>query len=138
MGSRFELDKIAVKEYQTLFQEDKSNSDADKLAMEIVDLFVSASLNAFPDVFESLDLPDTVEALHLLTPYELAVIVFNSWELQEGLPAQIKEISPQWKQDILQFCVRAILYRFNILALPKHGNFFIHKQPINSAIQENT
>ena len=91
----------------------------------LVDILVSSCLEAFPNFFESLDLPGTPEKLDQTTPYELAIVIFSRWELADELDAQIQLVSPEWKRALLQFCVQAILYRFNILIKPKYRQLFI-------------
>lgn len=98
---------------------------ADRVAREIVDCLVTTCLEMVPAFFETLGLPGKVDALERITPYELALELFKRWEHTEELLAQIQPILPDWKHDLIQFCVQAILYRFNILLQPKYRQLFI-------------
>ena len=114
--------------FQELFAERTQDSDQplqESRAKQVVDLLVSACLGTFPGFFQSLGLPSTTEELDQMTPYELATMVFNRWELAEVPTAQTRSVSPEWKRDLLQFCVQAILYRFNILIKPKYRQLFL-------------
>jgi pyruvate-formate lyase-activating enzyme len=106
-------------------QEEEILSDASQLARKMVDFIVSTCLEIFPDFFESLDLPSTANGLDRTTPYELALSVFSRWELAAELATQTRSTLPEWKHDLLQFCVHAILYRYNILLKPKYRQLFI-------------
>jgi hypothetical protein len=128
-GVRIPL-RSEVSDIQTLFLEKEHSITANEMAQNAVDLFVSTSLMAFPYFFESLGLPGTPEILALFSPYELATIVFNRWKLDQGLPEQNWSIFSLWKRDLLQFCIRAILYRFNVQTDPTYREFFI--QQVNS------
>lgn len=106
-------------------QEGEILSDASRVAKKTVDFIVSTCLEMFPDFFESLGLPSTADELDQTTPYELAVSVFSRWEPAVELATQTGSILPEWKHDLLQFCVHAILYRYNILLKPKYRQLFI-------------
>jgi pyruvate-formate lyase-activating enzyme len=106
-------------------QEEEILSDASQVARKMVDFIVSTCLEIFPDFFESLDLPSTANGLDRTTPYELALSVFSRWELAAELATQTRSTLPEWKHDLLQFCVHAILYRYNILLKPKYRQLFI-------------
>ena len=105
--------------------EGNTNPDASQTAREAVDFLVTTCLEAFPSLFESLGLPSTAEELARTTPYELALAVFSRWELAEDLIVQTQAVLPEWKRDLLQFCLEAILYKFNILIKPKYRQLFI-------------
>ena len=105
--------------------EGNTNSDASQTAKEVVDFLVSAILETFPGFFASLGLPGTAEELDRTTPYELTTAVFKRWELPEELIVQTQSVLPEWKRALLQFCVQAILYKFNILIKPKYRQLFI-------------
>ena len=108
-------------------------SSNESLAKDVVDFLVLACLDAFPILFESLGLPSTTEELDRMTPYELALAVFSRWELPEDLIVQTQSVLPEWKRDLLQFCVQALLYKFNILIKPKYRQLFI---PAEKALRE--
>lgn len=106
-------------------QEGEILSDTSQFAKKTVDFIVSTCLEIFPDFFESLGLPSSANELDRTTPYELAVSVFSRWERPAELAMQTRSILPEWKHDLLQFCVHAILYRYNILLNQKYRQLFI-------------
>ncbi len=117
---------------QRLFSEelaDKERRTPENLAQQTVDSLLSAYLKAFPDAFGSLGLPTTMENLERMTPYELAVVVFNRWsaeeELVDELIEQTKPILSELMQDFTRFCVQAMLYRFNVQINPKYRRLFV-------------
>ena len=115
--------------YHELFaekpQDGELNSDVNQAAKEVADFLVSACLRVFPGFFKSLGLPSTIDELERITPYGLAIAVFSRWELADELTVEIQSVLPEWKRDLLQFCVQAILYTFNILIKPKYRQLFI-------------
>ena len=102
----------------------RGDEDMNQPARNIVDSLMSACLDAFPGFFASLGLPSSMEAIDRITPYELAVVVFRKWDHAEELTNQTTSVSPKWKRDLLQFCVQAMLYRFNIIITPKYKPLF--------------
>lgn len=113
--------------FKELFKDGGSVCDSNEIALKTMAMLVSASLQAYPEFFESLHLPTAMDKLGLLTPYEIALVVFTNWEFVEGMPIQIRSVSPKWKRDLLQFCVQAILYQFNVVTNPKYREFFMVK-----------
>ena len=113
-------------------QEDNVLSEESQ-AKEAVDLLVSACLEAFPSFFESIGLPSTAAELDRIAPYDLAIVVFSRCDFVKELNVKTQSISPEWKRDLLQFCVQAILYRFNILTGPKYRQLFI---PTEKTVRE--
>jgi hypothetical protein len=115
--------------YHELFaekpQDGELNSDVNQAAKKVADFLVSACLGVFPGFFKSLGLPSTIDELERITPYGLAIAVFSRWELADELTVEIQSVLPEWKRDLLQFCVQAILYTFNILIKPKYRQLFI-------------
>jgi hypothetical protein len=105
--------------------EGSTNPDANQTAKEMVDLLVTTCIETYPSFFNSMGLPCTAEELVRTTPYELASAVFRRWELAEDLLVQTHSVFPDWKRDLFQFCVQAILYKFNILIKPKYRQLFI-------------
>jgi hypothetical protein len=114
--------------FHELFAEKPQEGDIhldESQAKEAVDWLVLACLEAFPSFFESIGLPSTAEELDRITPYELAIAVFSRWDFAEELALKTQSVLPEWKRDLLQFCVQAILYRFNILIKPKYRQLFV-------------
>lgn len=120
-GESVTLDELFAEKTQA----EENLSEASQVARKVVDFIVSTCLEIFPDFFESLDLPGTANELDRITPYELAANVFSRGELAAQLTSQTRSILPEWKHDLLQFCVQAILYRYNILLKPKYRQLFI-------------
>jgi len=46
-------------------------------------------------------------------------------DFAEQLAAQTQSVLPEWKRDLLQFCVQAILYKFNVLVKQKYRQLFV-------------
>jgi len=101
---------------------------SESLAKQVVDFLLSVCLEAFPNFFESLCLPKAVDDLSRMTPYDLAVAVFDRWSTEkdffEALIVQTQSVIPEWKRELLQFCAQAILYKFNILIKRKYRPLF--------------
>jgi hypothetical protein len=117
---------------QRLFLDEPQNGErhaSNNLAQQVVDSLLSACLEAFPDLFESLGLPTTLDKLERTTPYELAVAVLNRWgtekELVDELNEQTKSVLSESMQDFTRFCVQAMLYRFNVLINPKYRRLIV-------------
>jgi len=91
----------------------------------IVSFLVSIAMQNYPNSFEIIGLPSKRTDLERMTPYELTSKIFKKWELAEDLLEQTQSITPEWKRDLLRFCIQAILYRFNILIIPKYRQLFI-------------
>jgi len=91
----------------------------------IVSFLVSIAMQNYPNSFEIIGLPSKRTDLERMTPYELTSAIFSKWELAEDLLEQTQSITPEWKRDLLRFCIQAILYRFNILIIPKYRQLFI-------------
>jgi hypothetical protein len=106
-------------------QADELHSDMNLVARDVTGFLLSACLRTFPEFFESLGLPTTAETLDQMTPYELATMVFNRWEREEELLEQARSVSPEWKRDVLCFCIQAMLYRFNVLIKPQYSQLFM-------------
>jgi len=99
------------------------------LAIQVVESLLSTCLEAFPDSFDKLGFPTSVDQLEHMTPYELAVPVFNKWRTEDEL---INEIAVQAKpflsdamQGLVQFCIQAMLYRLNVQVNPKYRDLFV-------------
>lgn len=113
---------------QELFTESPHEGDIhsqESQSKQVVDLIVSLCLDAYPNFFQSLGLPSTTNELDQITPYELAIAVFGKSDFAEELTVKTQAVSPEWKRDLLQFCVHAMLYRFNVLIKPKYRQLFI-------------
>jgi len=64
-----------------------------------------------------------------ITPYEMAVVVFNRWSTEVELLDELKDRTEsnlsEPMQEFIRFCVKAMLYRFNILINPKYTGLFV-------------
>jgi hypothetical protein len=109
--------------------QDKEKNACENLAKQVVDSLLFACLEAFPDLLGSLGLPSTMDKLERLTPYELAVTVYGRWctekELVDELLEQTQSVLSESMQDLLQFCIEAMLYRFNVLIRPRYRELFV-------------
>ena len=117
---------------QMVFSEEPHNDeeyDYENLSIQIVDSLLSVCLEVFPDLFGSMGFPTTIKKLERLTPYELAVVIFNRWctekELVDELTEQSKPVVSESMQDFVRFCAQAMLYRFNVRINPKYKDLFI-------------
>jgi hypothetical protein len=115
-----------------LFSQDSQDKDKDareNLAKQVVDSLLSVCLEAFPDPLGSLGLRSTMSKLERLTPYELAVTILCRWctekELADELFERTRPILSESMQNLLLFCVEAMLYRLNVLIRPKYRELFL-------------
>ena len=94
-----------------------------------MDSLVSAGMEAFPELFGSLGFPTSMDKLERMTPFELAVSVFNRWctekELVDELTERAKSALSQSMIDFSRFCVQAMLYWFNVSIDPKYRALFV-------------
>jgi hypothetical protein len=120
---------VALQELLSDRPQDGQGRSDENLAKQIVGSLLAAGLEAFPDFIESLGLPNTVEKLEQMTPYELALAVFSRWHTEEALSVElartVQSIPGQAMQALVQFCVRAILYRFNVHIRPDYRPLFV-------------
>jgi pyruvate-formate lyase-activating enzyme len=102
--------------------------DADQ-SRKVIGFLISFCIENFPDYFDSLGLPNTAEDLSLCTPYDLAKSIYSRWsweeELFDEINSQSQSYSPEWKQDLLRFCARAIIHKFNVVVKSKYKEFFV-------------
>jgi len=67
--------------------------------------------------------------LDQMTPYRLATMIFSRWSSErEFVEAPLRELRPEMKpaaQELLRFCLQAILYRFNVLLRPEYRELFM-------------
>jgi hypothetical protein len=59
----------------------------------------------------------------------LAVAIFNRWrteeELVDEMTTQSNLVMNESTRDFIRFCIRAILYTFNVQIKPKYRDLFI-------------
>ena len=117
---------------QRLFSKTNSEEEMCTLqnqAKQAVESLLSACLEAFPDLFDKLGFPTSVKRLEHMTPYELAVTVFNKWRTEEELineiTVQAKPVLSDAMQGLVQFCIQAMLYRLNVQVNPKYRDLFV-------------
>jgi hypothetical protein len=101
----------------------------DNAAKQIVDSLLSACLEEFSDLYESLGFPSTMDKLERMAPYDLAVPLFNKWsaekELVDELAEQTRSVLSASMQDLNHFCVQAILHRLNVQIKPEYRGLFV-------------
>jgi hypothetical protein len=99
-----------------------------ELAKGIVEWLLSASLAFFPELFESLGFPKTIEKIERMTPYALALILLKRWGTEKLLLARATALAQLIQNEHLKscfiFCIEALLYKFNILLTPKYRALF--------------
>ncbi len=109
--------------------QDGEENNSETLAKQVVDSLLSGCLQAFPDIFGSIGIPSTMEELERMTPYALAVAIFRRWrteeELVDEMTTQSELVMSESMRDFVRFCIRAILYKFNVLIKPKYRDLFI-------------
>jgi hypothetical protein len=115
--------------FSTEAPDDDEASAFENLANQIADSLLSICMEVFPNLFQAVGLPYKMENLTQITPYELAVVVYNRWSTEEQFYArlsdQIKMIGAEPLQDYFRFCIQVLLYRFNIVINPKFRRFFV-------------
>ncbi len=109
--------------------QDGEENNSETLAKQVVDSLLSGCLQAFPDIFGSMGVPSTMEELERMTPYALAVAIFRRWrteeELVDEMTKQSELVMSESMRDFVRFCIRAILYKFNVRIKPKYRDLFI-------------
>ena len=103
-------------------------------ARQITELLLSVCLETFTDELKSSGLPSTMGELERMTPYKLAKSLFKRYcsekELFNAITQQAHPILNTSQQDFLQFGVRVILYRFNILIIPAYQALFVAPESV--------
>jgi hypothetical protein len=122
----------ATETLQLLFSEEPRAEERytyENLAKQVVDSLLSACLEEFPDLYGSLGLPTTMDKLEQMTPYDLAVALFNRWftekELVDELTEQTNSVLSKSMQSLNRFCVQAMLYRLNVQIRPMYRGLFV-------------
>lgn len=117
---------------QRLFS--KTYSEEEKCALQnqakqVAESLLSAYLEVFPDPFDRLGFPTSVDQLEHMTPYELAVTVFNKWctedELIHEITVQARPTLSNAMQGLVQFCIQTMLYRLNVQVNTKYRELFV-------------
>jgi hypothetical protein len=118
-------------ELQRLFANDlrdKERHTRQALAEQVVSALQAACMSACPEPFRELGLPATMDELEQATAYKVAVAVLGSWRTDRaffGEVARLTGSSPcRSLQDLVRFCIRAMLYRFNVQFKPGYGALF--------------
>ena len=65
--------------------------------------------------------------LDQIAPYELAVRVYEKWETAEDFVTELTDggsVGAQSMREFRQFCLKAILYRYNIRMNPAYKGLF--------------
>jgi hypothetical protein len=96
---------------------------------ELTNILIAYSLENYPEYFERRGLPSDFESLTWSSPYDIAISIYSKWGdeemiLEEKL-SQARSIFPKWVQDLLHFCVQAILYKFNLVIKDSYKPFFV-------------
>jgi len=108
---------------------DEESQTCDDLAKQVVDSLLSTCLEAFPDLFKSFDLPTSMGRIERITPYELAVAIFNRWSTEKDLLDELDEhtklVLSEQPQGYIRFCIQAMLNWFNLLVNPKYRRLFV-------------
>jgi len=102
---------------------------AQKFAKQLVDFLVSGSLESFADLYADLGFPSTAGKLAHITPYDLAVMIYTQWSTEQQIIHHLSEknskILSASQQDFAGFCLKAILYKFNLMITPKYRELFV-------------
>jgi len=118
-----EISTLTRELFMTSLAEDGTRCEF--MAKKVVDMLLSVGLNEFSDMFSALGLPETVAHLERITPYELAVSVFKKCrtetELMNSIAGQTNLALNESIIEFIQFCVRAILYMFNVQIKPEYS-----------------
>lgn len=108
---------------------DEEEYISENQAKQVVDSLLSGGLQAFPDMFESMGIPTTMEEIERIAPYTLAVAIFSRWRTEEELVDELTEQSKlamsESMREFVRFCIRAMLYKFNVQINPKYRNLFV-------------
>jgi hypothetical protein len=114
-----------------LFIEESSRGNQGEnveLANVIVEWLLSASLALFSDHFESMGFPNTIEKIERMTPYALALTLSNRWGTEKFLIDKANEQTKLIPNELLKscflFCIKALLYKYNLLLTSKYRALF--------------
>ena len=130
IGETFNGEPSAVlKELFSGTSQDEEEHISDDQAKQVVDMLLSGCQQTFPEIFRSMGIRTRKEELERVTPYELAVAIFNRWrteeELVDEMTTQSNLVMNESTRDLKRFCIRAILYTFNVQIKPKYRDLFI-------------
>jgi hypothetical protein len=108
---------------------DKENKKGKvELAKEIVEWLLTVCLAFFPEFFESLGFPNTIEKIERMTPYAMALRLSKNWETEKLLLAEATTqallIQNEHLRSCYIFCIEALLFRFNLELTPKYRALF--------------
>jgi hypothetical protein len=108
---------------------DKENKKGKvELAKEIVEWLLTVCLAFFPELFESLGFPNTIEKIERMTPYAMALRLSRNWETEKLLLAEATTqallIQNEHLRSCYIFCIEALLFRFNLELTPKYRALF--------------
>jgi hypothetical protein len=100
----------------------RSNKD---VALQLVDLLLAGSFSEFGEQFGLVNLPKSMLELNKETPYSLATAVYSRFNNEEDLLNALTKPLDQAVRGLIEFVVRAILYRFNVQVEPKYRALFV-------------
>jgi len=127
--------RLAGSDIQLLFSDEPQDEGKDihtAQALQVVNLLVKICLATFPDLLESLGFPESMEALEQLTPYDLAVAVYHrcaTWdEIEDELAVHPGSNLNKAMGDFVRFCIKAMLYKFNVVLDPKLKGLFVNSE----------
>jgi hypothetical protein len=134
--SQFPEGRIPINDVSIMVDDDrpgnsqKVNLGWDEAQIEkVLDILILFCIKRFPEYFASLGLPSNEEDFSLSTPFEIAKSIYSKWTEEdvflEEVLSQSKSHSPEWVQDLLQFCVQVILHKFNVVVKDKYKALFV-------------
>ncbi len=116
---------------ERLFIEAQTKEDLSRYAHEaetVVEWLLAAGLDTFPEAFAGWGVPATMEDLGEITPYALAVQVYDRWstekELVDFIVEKYQSSLSSSMLDFVEFCTRAVLHRFNLQIDRNYKIFF--------------
>jgi hypothetical protein len=87
-------------------------------AEEVVEALISISMYAYPRELKTLGLPHSQAEANQTTPYPLAQTLLPLWQTQNAFDMQVDKLCRSKMsaaaQEFFRFCVRAILYKYNL------------------------
>jgi len=110
----------------SLQYEDRSSP---KQVRELIDGFLQDFFQEHSRDLAAIGLPSTYSELERLTPYTLAGALYHRWDSESGVRGALCEqlrIGPgDERQQLVDFFVKTILYRFNIRLTPEYKFLFV-------------
>jgi hypothetical protein len=98
-------------------------------AKQAVDSFLKDYMQTEGKLLAAMALPGSLGELEQMTPYALAVHLYDRWQSAEEITAAICERtgvdSDSVREKMVSFFVKAILYRFNVRFVPEYRPLFV-------------